>query len=875
MQKLVYSFNEGSKDMTDLLGGKGANLSEMTKIGLRVPFGFIVTTEACNLYYAEGRKLSENLITEIEYQIEVLENVAGKKFGDRENPLLVSVRSSAAISVPGMMDAILNLGLNDEITVGLANSTGNPRFAYDCYRRFIQMYSDVVLGIPREEFDQIFDRMKAEAGIVSDVDLDADDLKTMIEAYKALVHEQTGKDFPQNPREQLFRAVEAVFCSWYDEFIVSSGTHHLPDYPGIAAIVQTMVFGNMGETSGAGTAFSRNPANGTKELFGEFLVNAQGEDLAFGVRTPNSLEEMAELFPEAYRDFQRIAEVLETHYKNMQDMEFTIEKNKLYMLQTSTAKRTAECAVRAAVDMVNEGLISKETAVERMDMSQIDQLLHPAFDHEAESKAKILAKGLPASPGAASGRIYFHADDVVEASKRGIKAILVRKETSPEDLAGLAAAGGVLTARGGMTSHAAVVARGMGKCCVAGCSEIIIDEKEKTLTIGDIVLNEGEGISLNGTMGQVYLGEVKNMDTGFSTEFKLILSWADDIRSLKVRTNADNPREAKVALEFGAEGIGLCRTEHMFFEEGRIPLIRQMIMASAEEERRQALEKLLPYQKGDFKQIYEAMEDKPVTIRLLDPPLHEFLPQTEEDTRELAEVSGIPYEALMITAAELSEFNPMLGHRGCRLAVTYPEIAEMQTRAVIEAAIEVMQEKNIDIVPEIMIPLVGIDRELTLVKETVTRTVEACKNEYDVDFDYFIGTMIEVPRAALTAGEIAKDADFFSFGTNDLTQMVFGFSRDDMGKIIKEYVEKGILEADPFQTIDQKGVGLLMETAVKAGRQTRPNIKIGICGEHGGDPKSIEFCHRIGLHYISCSPFRVPIARIAAAQAAIKYKKEQ
>lgn len=871
MQKLVYSFNEGSKDMKNLLGGKGANLSEMTKIGLRVPFGFIVATEACNEYYAEGKKLSENLITEIEDQMEVLEHVAGKKFGDRENPLLVSVRSGAEISMPGMMDTILNLGLNDETAVGLATLTDNPRFAYDSYRRFIQMYSDVVLGISKEHFDAIFDGKKAEVGAAFDVDLTADDLQGIVESYKLLVKEHTGIDFPQEPRTQLLAAVEAVFRSWNNErAVLYREINDIPDHLGTAVTVQTMVFGNMGETSGSGVAFSRNPSNGTPELFGEFLVNAQGEDIVAGIRTPKQLSEMEELFPDAYQDFQRIANVLEKHYKDMQDMEFTIENNKLYMLQTRTAKRSAECAVRVAVDMVNEGLISKETAVERMDMAQIDQLLHPAFDHEAESKAKILAKGLPASPGAASGKIFFRAEDVVNASEHGIKGILVRQETSPEDLAGLVAAEGVLTARGGMTSHAAVVARGMGKCCVAGCSEIIVDEAAKTLTIGDLVLAEGDSISLNGTMGHVYFGEVKNVETAFSEDFNLIMSWADEIRTLKVRTNADNPRDAKQALKFGAEGIGLCRTEHMFFEEERIPLIRQMIMAKNEEERRAALEKLLPYQKQDFKAIYEVMEDKPVTIRLLDPPLHEFLPQTKEDMMGLSEVSGIAYEVLEQTAEELKEFNPMLGHRGCRLAVTYPEIAEMQTRAIMEAAIEVAREKNIEIVPEIMIPLVGIGQELADVKATVVKTIEQCKAEYEAEIDYFIGTMIEVPRAALTAGEIAKNAEFFSFGTNDLTQMTFGFSRDDTGKIIKEYVEKGILEDDPFQTIDQKGVGQLMETAVKLGKQTRANLKLGICGEHGGDPRSIEFCHRIGLHYVSCSPFRVPVARIAAAQAAIK-----
>ncbi len=859
MQKLVYSFNEGSKDMRNLLGGKGANLAEMTKIGLRVPFGFIVTTDACKAYHADGGELSEALKTEIANQLEVLETVAGKKFGDKENPLLVSVRSGAPVSMPGMMDTVLNLGLNDETTEGLAALTDNPDFAYDSYRRFIQMFGDVVLGISKSRFDEISRQLQGA------------DQKEIISAYKALIVEERGRRLPQDPREQLMEAVEAVFRSWNNErAILYRQLNDIPDDLGTAVTVQAMVFGNMGETSGSGVAFSRNPANGTKELFGEFLINAQGEDIVAGIRTPLQIAEMEERFPSVYQDFQRIAEVLEQHYKDMQDMEFTIENNKLYMLQTRAAKRTAECAVRTAVDMVNEGLISKETAVARMDVGQIDQLMHPAFDHEAESKAKILAKGLPASPGAASGKIYFDAKDAVAASEKGIKAILVRQETSPEDLAGMAVATGILTARGGMTSHAAVVARGMGKCCISGCSEIQVDETKKKLTIGDIVLDEGDSISLNGTLGHVYFGEVKNVETAFSEEFNQIMAWADEIRILKIRTNADNPRDAKQALKFGAEGIGLCRTEHMFFQEERIPLIRQMIMATSEEARREALDKLMPFQKGDFKEIYEVMEDLPVTIRLLDPPLHEFLPQTEEDTRALAALTGISYEELARRAEELEEFNPMLGHRGCRLAITYPEIAEMQTRAIMEAALEVSKEKNIVIVPEIMIPLVGMETELAEVKKTVIQVIEECKKAYDTEIDYFIGTMIEVPRAALTAGEIAKEAEFFSFGTNDLTQMTFGFSRDDTGNIIREYVEKGIFEEDPFQTIDQKGVGQLMELAVKQGKQTRPNLKLGICGEHGGDPKSIEFCHRIGLHYVSCSPYRVPVARLAAAQAAIK-----
>ena len=734
MQKLVYSFNEGSKDMKNLLGGKGANLSEMTKIGLRVPFGFIVATTACNDYYAAGKKLSEDLITEIQDQMEVLEHVAGKKFGDRENPLLVSVRSGAEFSMPGMMDTILNLGLNDETVEGLAILTEDPRFAYDSYRRFIQMYGDVVLEIEKEKFDKIFDGKKAEAGVVSDVDLGEEDLKDLVKSYKILVREETGNAFPQDPKNQLLSAVEAMFRSWNnDRAVLYRKMNQIPDHVGTAVTVQTMVFGNMGMTSGSGVAFSRNPSNGNPELFGEFLVNAQGEDVVSGIRTPKPIEEMEDIFPDAYKDFQRIARVLEQHYKDMQDMEFTIEQNKLYMLQTKAAKRSAECAIRVAVDMVGEGLISKETAVDRIDASQIDQLLPPAFD-----------------------------------------------------------------------------------------------------------------------------------------AFNQLMSWADEIRTLKIRTNADNPQDARKGLEFGAEGIGLCRTEHMFFEEERLPLMRQMIMAQNETERRKALEKLLPYQKADFKAIYDVMGDKPVTIRLLDPPLHAFLPHTNEDMRELSEASGISDTELRRIAKALQEHNPMLGHRGCRLAVTYPEIAEMQTRAIIEAAIEVAQEKNIVIVPEIMIPLVGMEKELAAVKSVVVKTIKACQATYETELDYFIGTMIEVPRAALTAGEIAKEAEFFSFGTNDLTQMAYGFSRDDAGKIIKEYIKSGILEDDPFQTIDQKGVGLLMENAVKLGKQTRANLKLGICGDHGGDPRSIAFCHQIGLHYVSCSPFRVPVARIAAAQAAIR-----
>ena len=868
--KFVYSFNEGSKDMRSLLGGKGANLAEMTKIGLPVPFGFTVTTEACNKYYEENQKIADEIVDEIHEKMKELENVTGKRFGDTENPLLVSVRSGSVFSMPGMMDTILNLGLNDDTVVSLSNLTENERFAYDSYRRFIQMFGDVVMEIPKSEFDAIFDGQKEKVGAQFDVDLTAEDLKAVIVEYKALVKRFMGREFPQEPGEQLMEAIQAVFRSWNnDRAILYRKLNNISDKLGTAVNVQAMVFGNMGDTSGTGVAFTRNPATGEKGIYGEYLINAQGEDVVAGIRTPKPIAEMAESFPEVYKDFERIADVLEKHYKDMQDMEFTVERNKLYMLQTRAAKRTAVSAVKIAVDMVGEGLITKETAVSRIDPNQIDQLLHPNFDAQAEADAEILTKGLPASPGAATGRIYFTASDAENAVANGEKAILVRQETSPEDLAGMVAAEGILTARGGMTSHAAVVARGMGKCCVAGCSEIAVSESEKTLTIKDEVYKEGDYVSLNGSKGIVYKGEIKTVAPEFSGDFGTVMSWADEIRSLKVRANADNPRDAKQAVEFGAQGIGLCRTEHMFFEEERIPAIRQMIMAETEEERRTALAKLLPFQKSDFKGIYEVMEDKPVTIRLLDPPLHEFLPHTEEETKELAEQTGLSYAKLSQIAEELSEFNPMLGHRGCRLAVTYPEIAEMQTRAIIEAAVEVKQEKGFDIVPEIMIPLVGMESEIADVKATVERTIETCLKEAGVELEYLIGTMIEVPRAALTAGNIAKEAEFFSFGTNDLTQMTFGFSRDDTGKMIKEYMDKGILADDPFQTIDQEGVGSLMEHAVKQGKQTRPNIKLGICGEHGGDPRSIAFCHKIGLHYVSCSPFRVPIARIAAAQAAI------
>ena len=873
MKKFVYSFNEGSKDMKDLLGGKGANLAEMTKIGLPVPFGFTVTTEACNRYYDEGKKIGEDIVASIFEKLEELENTTGKKFGSIENPLLVSVRSGAKISMPGMMDTILNLGLNDQTVEGLAKLTENPRFAYDSYRRFIQMFGDVVMEIAKTKFDAIFDAKKDEHGYEFDVDLTTEDLKEIIVGYKALVKEEMGRDFPQEPKDQLMEAIMAVFRSWNnDRAILYRQLNEIPDSIGTAVNVQSMVFGNMGDTSGTGVAFTRSPVNGEKAIFGEFLVNAQGEDVVAGIRTPQPIAEMAQAFPEVYSEFTRIAELLENHYTDMQDMEFTVERNKLFMLQTRNGKRTAPAAVKIAVDMQSEGLIDKETAVMRIEPAQIDQLLHPMFDAEELKAAEKLTKGLPASPGAATGQIYFNASDAEAAVANGVKAILVRLETSPEDLAGMVAAEGILTARGGMTSHAAVVARGMGKCCVSGCAEIKVDEEAKELTIGEYVFKEGDYISLDGTAGDVLKGKVKTVPPELSGDFAEIMSWADEIRTLKIRTNADNPRDAKQAVEFGAEGIGLCRTEHMFFEEERIPAVRRMILADNEEERREALKFLLPYQKGDFKGIYEAMGDRPVTIRLLDPPLHEFLPHTDEEIKALSEQIGVPYEKLAKKTEELHEFNPMLGHRGCRLAVTYPEIAEMQAEAIIMAAIEVRKEKGLDIIPEIMIPLVGMVKELADVKATVVKTVEAVMEREGVKFDYLIGTMIEIPRAALTADEIAEEAEFFSFGTNDLTQMTFGFSRDDTGKIIKEYREKGIFEDDPFQSIDQVGVGKLVKMAVELGKQTRPSIKLGICGEHGGDPKSIEFCNSVGLQYVSCSPFRVPIARLAAAQAAIKQK---
>ena len=874
MAKYVYSFNEGTKDMRALLGGKGANLAEMTNIGLPVPFGFTITTDVCRKYTEDGGVLAQEVIDEVWEHIAELEEVMGKKFGDNENPLLVSVRSGAPISMPGMMDTILNLGLNDIAVEGLAKKTGNDRFAYDSYRRFMQMFGDVVLEIKKSNFDEVFENQKKKAGAEFDVQLTTDDLKEVIEGYKEVVRRELGRDFPQDPKDQLLEAIKAVFRSWNnDRAILYRKMYGISDSLGTAVNVQSMVFGNSGNDSGTGVAFTRNPANGENKLFGEFLVNAQGEDVVAGIRTPQPISEMADAFPEVYSQFEKIANTLENHYKDMQDMEFTVEDRKLYMLQTRNGKRTAAAAVKLAVDLVKEGLIDKDTAVMRVEPDQINQLLHPVFDADELKKATPVTKGLPASPGAATGQIVFSADDAAAFAAEGKKVILVREETSPEDLAGMVAAEGILTARGGMTSHAAVVARGMGKCCVSGCKEITVDEAKKTLTVAGKVYTEGDFISLNGTDGNVYTEAIRTLAPELSGDFGQIMEWADEARTLKIRTNADNPRDAAQAVAFGAEGIGLCRTEHMFFDDERIPKIRRMILAENEEERREALAGLLPYQKEDFKGIYKAMGDRPVTIRLLDPPLHEFLPKTDEDIKQLSEQFNIPYEKVVNKTLELHEFNPMLGHRGCRLAVTYPEIAEMQTEAIIIAALEVRKEEGIDVVPEIMVPLVGHVNELKFVKKTIVETADKLIAESGEEMKYMVGTMIEIPRAAVTADEIAEEAEFFSFGTNDLTQMGFGFSRDDTGSIIKEYVEKGILDSDPFQSLDQSGIGKLVKIAVDGGKKTRPNIKLGICGEHGGDPASIHFCHEVGLNYVSCSPFRVPIARLAAAQAAIEEKR--
>ncbi|PKM95465.1 MAG: pyruvate, phosphate dikinase [Firmicutes bacterium HGW-Firmicutes-1] len=872
--KYVYMFNEGDASMKNLLGGKGANLAEMTILGLPIPQGFTVTTEACTKYYDDGKVIADLILGQIDDGIKALEKISDKKFGDVNMPLLVSVRSGSRASMPGMMDTVLNLGLNDISVEGFAKGTGNPRFAYDSYRRFIQMFSDVVKGLSKHKFERILDDIKEAKGFENDLELSAEDLKDVINAYKAYYKEQLNTEFPQDPREQLMASVEAVFGSWNNErAVIYRRMNDIPGDWGTAVNVQAMVFGNMGDGSGTGVAFTRNPSTGEKLIYGEYLLNAQGEDVVAGIRTPEPITRLEKDMPEAYAEFMAIATKLENHYKDMQDMEFTIEKGTLYFLQTRNGKRTAQAALRIAVELVEEGLATPKEALMKVDPKQLDQLLHPNFDVAALKAATVVGSGLAASPGAAAGKVYFTAEDAVAAAKKGERVILVRLETSPEDIEGMAAAKGILTVRGGMTSHAAVVARGMGTCCVSGCGDIKINEEAKTFTIAGQTVKEGDYISLDGTAGTIYIEDIKTVDPEISGHFKTFMAWADEFRTLKVRTNADSPKDAINAVEFGAEGIGLCRTEHMFFEEDRIPKIRKMIVSKSIEERKAALEELIPFQKGDFKGMYEALKGMPMTVRLLDPPLHEFLPHAEDDIRNLAKDMGLTFEELKETVDSLHEFNPMLGHRGCRLAVTYPEIAEMQARAIIEAALEVKKEKGFDIVPEIMIPLVCEIKELVYVKKVVVEAVEKAIAASGIEMKYMVGTMIEIPRAALLADEIAKEAEFFSFGTNDLTQMTFGFSRDDAGSFLDDYYKKSIFESDPFGRLDQSGVGQLVQMACDKGRKVRPNIKLGICGEHGGDPSSIEFCHNIGLDYVSCSPFRVPIARLAAAQAAIKSGK--
>ena len=873
--KYVYLFDEGNANMRELLGGKGANLAEMTRIGLPVPYGFTVSTEACTRYYEDGKVISDEIIEQIKAALAVAEARVGKKFGSTDNPYLVSVRSGARASMPGMMDTILNLGLNDETVVAMAKLTNNERFAYDSYRRFIQMFSDVVMEVEKSHFDEIFDGIKKKYNCKLDTELTAENLKEVVAAYKVMFKEIKGFDFPQDPMTQLLEAVKAVFRSWDNpRAIVYRRMNDIPASWGTAVNVQSMVFGNMGDDSGTGVAFTRNPATGEKKLFGEYLMNAQGEDVVAGIRTPESIDHLKQTNEEVYNEFVRVADILEKHYRDMQDMEFTIERGHLYMLQTRNGKRTAAAALQIAVDLVNEGARTKEEAVAMIEPKTLDALLHPTFDQAALKAATPFAKGLAASPGAACGMVYFSADEAKAAHEAGAKVILARKETSPEDIEGMTASEGILTAFGGMTSHAAVVARQLGTCCVSGCKSVIIDEKTKAITFENgTVLHEGDWMSLDGTTGNVYAQSIKTAPAELSGNFATIMQWADEIRTLKIRTNADSPAQAAIAVKFGAEGIGLCRTEHMFFDEARIPAMREMIVSKNVDERKAALAKILPMQREDFKGIYKAMEGRPVTIRFLDPPLHEFLPTKDEDIRSLAADMGITFEDLKKTVNSLHESNPMMGHRGCRLSITYPEIAAMQTRAVIEAAIEVRQETGLEIVPEIMIPLVGEVNELAYVKNVVDETAKLVMNEKGMEIPYMVGTMIEIPRAALTADEIAKQAEFFSFGTNDLTQMTFGFSRDDAGKFLNDYYEKKIFESDPFARVDQNGVGKLMQIAVELGKKTRPNIKLGICGEHGGDPSSIEFCHRIGLNYVSCSPFRVPIARLAAAQAALKNRK--
>jgi len=870
--KFVYLFSEGSGKMRELLGGKGANLAEMTNLGMPVPQGFTITTEACTQYYEDGEKINDEIQAQIMEYIVKMEEITGKKFGDLENPLLVSVRSGARASMPGMMDTILNLGLNEDVVEVIAKKSGNPRWAYDCYRRFIQMYSDVVMEVGKKYFEELIDEMKAKRGVTQDVELTAEDLKELAGQFKAEYKSKIGQDFPSDPKEQLMGAIKAVFRSWNNpRAIVYRRMNDIPGSWGTAVNVQSMAFGNMGDDCGTGVAFTRNPATGEKKLMGEFLTNAQGEDVVAGVRTPMPIAQMAEKFPEAFKQFEQVCKTLEDHYRDMQDMEFTVENGKLYMLQTRNGKRTAAAALKIACDLVDEGMISEQQAVAMIDPRNLDTLLHPQFDPAALKAATPVATALPASPGAACGRIVFTADDAKDWAARGEKVVLVRLETSPEDIEGMVASQGILTVRGGMTSHAAVVARGMGTCCVSGCGAIKMDEANKKFELAGRTYVEGDWMSLDGSTGNIYGEAISTVEASISGEFGRIMAWADKYRVLKVRTNADNPRDTAQAVKFGAEGIGLCRTEHMFFNEDRIPAIREMICSDTVEQREKALEKLEPMQQGDFEAMYEALEGRPMTIRFLDPPLHEFVPTEEADIIQLAKDMNKSVEDIKAIIASLHEFNPMMGHRGCRLAVTYPEIAAMQTRAVIKAALNV-QAKHPDwnMVPEIMIPLVGETKELAFVKKTVVETADAVIKAAGSDMHYKVGTMIEIPRAALTADQIAKEAEFFSFGTNDLTQMTFGFSRDDAGKFLESYYANKIYESDPFARLDQNGVGRLVEMAAKLGRETRPDLKLGICGEHGGDPSSVEFCHKVGLDYVSCSPFRVPIARLAAAQAAIK-----
>ena len=874
-KKYVYLFKEGNANMRELLGGKGANLAEMTNLGMPVPQGFTVTTEACTRYYTDGKVIGDDIVEQIYAALAETEKVAGKKFGDDKDPFLVSVRSGARASMPGMMDTILNLGLTDVSVVGLANLTNNPHFAYDAYRRFIAMFSDVVMEIPKNEFEAVLDEFKEKKGVKYDRDLSADDLKEVVVRFKEIYKKHMGVDFPQDPKVQLMEAVKAVFRSWDNpRAIYYRRMNDIPGDWGTAVNVQSMVFGNMGETSGTGVAFTRNPSTGEKKLYGEYLLNAQGEDVVAGIRTPEPISHLQEQMPDVYQQFVDIATQLEAHYRDMQDMEYTIERGKLYMLQTRNGKRTAAAALKIAVDLVDEGVLSEEEAVLKVEPKQLDTLLHPNFDAAAVKKAPVIAKGLPASPGAATGGIYFTADEAAEHGKNKEKVILVRRETTPEDIEGMDFSQGILTVFGGMTSHAAVVARGMGRAAVVGCGALKIDEEAKTLTVGDKVYHEGDFISLDGSTGNVYDGQIATVEASISGEFARFMGWADAARRLRVRTNADTPRDTKQAVKFGAEGIGLCRTEHMFFEADRIAAVREMILSDTKEQREKALAKILPMQQGDFEAMYKALEGKPMTVRYLDPPLHEFVPHVDmkEEIDELAKNLGITSEEVIHKINALHESNPMMGHRGCRLAVTYPEIAEMQTRAVLQAAIDVTRECGYNIVPEIMIPLVGSKKELVFVKSIVDETAKKVFEEQGMTLEYHVGTMIEIPRAAVTADEIAEEAEFFSFGTNDLTQMTFGFSRDDAGKFLGSYYDNKIFESDPFARLDTDGVGKLVQMAAKLGRQTRPNLKLGICGEHGGDPSSVMFCHKVGLNYVSCSPFRVPIARLAAAHAAILEK---